>query len=392
MRVAVVHDWLVTYAGADKVLEQILVCFPDAELFSLVDFLPGKDRNFIQNKEVRTSFIQHLPMASKWFRKCLPLLSLAVEQLDVSPYDLIISSSHSVAKGVITGPDQLHICCCYSPMRYAWELQHQYLTESGLDVGVKSWLVRWMLHNARTWDLRTANGVDEFVAISHYIARRIGKVYRRESTVIYPPVDVDSFEMGREKGDFYLTVSRLVPYKKVGLIVEAFNRMPEKKLVVIGDGSNFKDIKSIAHKNITMMGFQDFKVVLEYMQRARAFVFAAEEDFGISMVEAQACGTPVIAFRKGGALEIVQDVSSAEPTGMFFDEQTPEAIIDSIRLFERQSGYFDPISCRNNASRFSLERFRREFRELCDRKTLEFKNSLKSPTGDDLLSGIAARA
>jgi glycosyltransferase involved in cell wall biosynthesis len=312
LRIAVIHDWLVTYAGADKVLEQILACFPDADLFSLVDFLPAGKRGFIQNKQVHTSFIQHLPLALKWFRKCFPLLPLAVEQFDLSSYDLIISSSHSVAKGIITGPDQLHVCYCHAPMRYAWDLQHAYLQESGLQKGLLGLAAKGMLHKARIWDLRTANGVDEFIANSQFIARRIRKVYRRESTVIYPPVDINSFEMTREKDDFYLTVSRLVPYKKVGLIVEAFNRMPDKKLVVIGHGSNFKDIKSIAHGNVTMMGFQPFEVMLQHMQRARAFVFAAEEDFGISIVEAQACGTPVIAYGKGGALEIVQDASAAE--------------------------------------------------------------------------------
>lgn len=365
MRVAVVHDWLLTYGGADRVLEQILACFPDADLFSLVDFLLPGERDFIRNKNVHTSFIQHLPFALKWFRKCLPMLPTAVEQFDLSSYELVISSSHSVAKGVITGPDQLHICCCYSPMRYAWDLQHQYLAESGLDTGLTSWVARWMLHRARIWDLRTANGVDEFIAISDYIARRISKVYRRSSTVIYPPVDIDSFSIGREKSDFYLTVSRLVPYKKVGLIVEAFNRMPDKRLVVIGDGPNYQDITSIARDNITIMGFQPFEVMLQHMQRACAFVFAAEEDFGISVVEAQACGTPVIAFGKGGALEIVQDATAEEPTGMFFYRQTAEAIMEVISAFERESTYFDPAACRKNANRFSIKRFRSDFSKFC---------------------------
>lgn len=366
MRTAVIHDWLVTYGGADRVLEQILNCFPEAHLFSLVDFLPAGKRDFIQNKPVHTSFIQHLPMALKWFRKCFPLLPLAVEQFDMSAYDLIISSSHSVAKGVITGPDQFHICYCHAPMRYAWDLQHTYLAESGLQRGLLGQAAKWMLHKARMWDLRTANGVDEFIANSEFIARRIWKVYRRESTVIYPPVDLSSWVMTPEKDDFYLTVSRLVPYKKVGLIVEAFNRMPEKKLVVIGDGSNFNEIRATARNNVSMMGFQPFEVMRGHMQRARAFVFAAEEDFGISMVEAQACGTPVIAFGKGGALEIVQDESAEEPTGMFFGEQTPEAIVQSVHMFEQNSAYFRPIACRKNATRFSTERFRRAFVDFCE--------------------------
>jgi glycosyltransferase involved in cell wall biosynthesis len=390
VKIAVVHDWLVTYGGSEGVLEQILACFPEADLFSLVDFLPLGDRNFIQNKEVHTSFIQRLPMALKWFRKCLPLLPLAVEQFDLSDYDLIISSSHSVAKGVITGPDQLHICCCYSPMRYAWDLQHEYLAESGLDVGLRSCVARWMLHRTRVWDQRTANGVDEFVAISRYIARRIWKVYRRKSTVIYPPVNIDSFELTREKDDFYLTVSRLVPYKKVGLIVEAFNRMPEKKLVVIGDGPNFHAVKSFAHDNVRMMGFQDFQVVRHHMQRARAFVFAAEEDFGISVVEAQACGTPVIAFGKGGVLEIVQGPLTEQPTGLFFREQTPEAIIEAIHSLEADSTQFDPLACRKNATRFSVARFRKEFYGLCKQVTAESGSTVKNSSDSELFSHVAA--
>jgi len=390
MKTAVLHDWLLTYAGADRVLEQILACYPTAELFSLVNFLPAEQRAFILNKTVHTSFLQHLPLAQRWFRKCLPLLPFAVEQFDLSSYDLVITSSHSVAKGAITGPDQLHICYCYSPMRYAWDLQHQYLEESGLDRGVAGWFARWMLHKARIWDARTVNGVDEFVAISNFIARRIWKVYRRKATVIYPPVDIDSFELKREKGDFYLTVSRLVPYKRVGLIVEAFNRMPEKKLVVIGTGSNFKSIKAIARENITMMGFQDFEVLRQYMQGARAFVFAAEEDFGISVVEAQACGTPVIAFGKGGVLEIVRGPSESEPTGMFFQEQTADAIIESIRNFEQDSTRFDPAACRKNACRFSIQRFRKEFTEFCERTAATHRMESDIPYEDAVLSDAIA--
>lgn len=347
-------------------LEQILACFPDADLFSLVDFLPPGKRDFFLNKEVRTSFIQRLPMAQKWFRKCLPLLSLAVEQLDVSGYDLVISSSHGVAKGVITGPDQLHVSYCYSPMRYAWDLQHQYLEESGLDRGLSGWLARWMLHRARIWDLRTANGVDEFIAISDFIARRIWKVYRRPSTVIYPPVDVDSFALQEKKDDFYLTVSRLVPYKKVKLLVEAFGKMPDKKLVVIGDGNQYERIKATATKNVELLGYQKFEVVRQHLQSARCFVFAAEEDFGICVAEAQACGTPVIAFGKGGALEIVRDVAMEAPTGLFFQQQTPQAIVEAVRSFESQMHRFEPVACRRNVVRFSAQRFRKEFAEYCE--------------------------
>ena len=367
MKVAVIHDWLVTYGGADRVLEQILVCFPEADLFSVVDFLPPDQRGFIFNRPVKTSFIQHLPFARKSFRKYFALTPLAVEQFDLSAYDLVISNSHSVAKGIITGPDQIHICYCHSPARWAWEFQHQYLEESGLHKGFLTWPIRWLLHRARMWDLRTANGVDEFVANSHFIARRIWKVYRREATVIYPPVDVDSFVLHEKKEDFYLTVSRLVPYKKVKLIVEAFAQMPGKKLVVIGDGPQYESIKTVAKKNVEMLGFQSSAVVRQYMQGARAFVFAAEEDFGICAAEAQACGTPVIAFGKGGVREIVRGPDNGEATGMFFHEQTCEAVVEAVHRFERDATHFDAAACRRNVSRFSAERFRAEFMGFCER-------------------------
>jgi len=214
MRVAIVHDWLTVYAGAERVLEQMLLCYPGADLFSLVDFIPASNRGFLQNKVVTTSFIQKLPFAKKIYRSYLPFMPLAIEQFDLSHYDLIISSSHAVAKGVLTGPDQLHICMCYSPIRYAWDLQHQYLQESGLVKGIKGLIAKLFLHKIRIWDLRTANGVDEFIAISNFISRRIWKVYRRKSTVIYPPVDINSFGICSKKEGYYLTASRIVPYKK----------------------------------------------------------------------------------------------------------------------------------------------------------------------------------
>jgi glycosyltransferase involved in cell wall biosynthesis len=234
VRIAIVHDWLVTYAGAEKVLEQMVACFPDADLFSLVDFLD--DRSFLRGKPVTTSFIQRLPKAREKYRSYLPLMPLAIEQLDVSAYDVVISSSHAVAKGILTGPDQVHISYVHSPIRYAWDLQHQYLQQSKLTSGPKSALARLILHYIRNWDVRTANSVDGFVANSNFIARRIKKVYQRESQVIFPPVDVEAFSLCTEKEDFYLTASRMVPYKKIDLIVEAFSQMPERKLVVIGEG------------------------------------------------------------------------------------------------------------------------------------------------------------
>lgn len=364
VRVAIVHEWLSTYAGSERVLEQMIGVFPDADLFAVVDFLPDDRRGFVLGKMARTTFIQRLPFARTKFRAYLPLMPLAIEQLDLSAYDVVITSSHAVAKGVITGPDQLHLCMCYSPIRYAWDLQHQYLRETGATRGPKSWIARALLHQIRLWDARTAHGVDEFIAISHFIARRVKKVYGRSSTVIYPPVSLDRFRLHEKKEDYYLTASRLVPYKKVDMIVEAFASMPDKKLIVIGDGPEMAKVRDRAGPNVTIMGVQSDEVLRSHMQRAKAFVFAAEEDFGIVVLEAQACGTPVIAYAKGGALETVRPLGGVTPTGVFFREQTVACLRDAVARFESSQWDFDAAAIRMHAARFGEDRFRDEFRSF----------------------------
>lgn len=361
-KIAIIHDWLTVYAGAEKTLEQILTLYPQADIFTIVDFLPQKDREFLAGHKITTSFIQKLPFARTKYRHYLPLMPLSIEQFDLSGYDLIISDSHAVAKGVITGPDQIHISYVHSPIRYAWDLQHQYLRESGLDKGLKGWIAKYLLHRIRLWDYRTANGVDHFIANSGFIAKRIWKVYRRESNVIYPPVDVEAFELHEEKEDFYLTASRMVPYKKIDLIVEAFSQMGDKKLIVIGDGPDFEKIKAKAGQNVMLMGYQPFEVLRDHMQRARAFVFTAEEDFGIAPVEAQACGTPVIAFGKGGTLETVVDGVS----GLFFDTQDVESLCKAVERFETMEFDYKKISI--HAHKFSEERFLTEMKSFFQEK------------------------
>lgn len=364
MKIAVVHDWLVTYAGAEKVLEQILNIYPEADLFALVDFLDEDKRDFIKDKKVKTSFIQRLPKAKTKYRNYLPLMPLAIEQLDLSKYDLIISSSYCVAKGIITSPNQVHISYVHSPIRYAWDLQHQYLKEAGLTKGLKGWLAKIILHYMRIWDTRTSNGVDYFIANSKFIAKRIWKCYRREADVIYPPVDVEAFEYCDQKEDFYLTASRMVPYKKMDLIVEAFTHIPDKKLIVIGTGPDFDKIQKIAqgHDNIKLMGYQPFSVLKEHMQKAKAFVFAAEEDFGITPVEAQACGTPVIAYGKGGTLETVRGLEIKDnPTGVFFYKQDEGSLIKAIDYFEKNLEKIQIEDCRKNALNFSINKFMFKF-------------------------------
>lgn len=375
MKVAIIHDWLVTYAGAERVLEQMILSYPEADIFSTVDFLPEHQRFFLHGRPVKTSFVQKLPLAKKFYRHYLPLMPLAVEQFDLSGYDMVISSSHAVAKGVLVGPDQLHVCMCYSPIRYAWDLQHQYLKESGLDGGLQGWLARYLLHRIRLWDMRTAAGVDSFLAISHFIERRIRRVYRRDSVVVYPPVDVEAFSLIESKEDFYLTASRMVPYKRIDLIVEAFSKMPDKQLIVIGDGPDFEKIKSVAGNNVRLMGYQPFSVLKEKLQRAKAFIFAAEEDFGIAPVEAQACGTPVIAFGKGGVLETVCVEGPGERTGVFFKSQTVESLIEAVIGFE--SGQeISSQACRRNAERFAIPVFRERFSEVINRAQIEFRESI----------------
>ncbi|ACB63618.1 glycosyl transferase group 1 [Burkholderia ambifaria MC40-6] len=370
-RVAIVHDWLTTYAGSERVLEQIIRIWPDADLFSIVDFFPEEHRAALGGKHAKTSFIQHLPRARTAFRTYLPLMPLAVEQFDLSAYDLVISSSHAVAKGVITGPDQVHVSYVHSPIRYAWDLQHQYLMQAGVTKGPKSWLARSVLHYMRIWDQRTAHGVDAFVANSEFIGRRIRKIYGAGSTVVYPPVDVERFDLGIHREDFYLIASRMVPYKRIPLIVEAFASLPNRRLVVVGDGPDFKRAKALAGPNVTLLGYQPTPVLIDLMRRTRAFVFAAEEDFGITLVEAQACGAPVIAYGRGGALETV--IESQDPnygTGLFFMQQSVPAIVDAIARFEAHEP-MRPEVCRGNAVRFTAERFRAEFLQVVENAICE---------------------
>jgi glycosyltransferase involved in cell wall biosynthesis len=376
VKTAIVHDWLTTYAGAERVLEQMLQVFPDADLFSLIDYMPEAERGFL-GRQVHTSFLQRLPGVRAHYRRYISLMPLAIEQFDLGGYDLVLSSSYAVAKGVLTGPDQLHLCMCYSPPRYVWDLQHQYLRETRLDRGLRGLIARWILHRMRLWDSRTANGVDGFIAISHFIARRIWKVYRRDSTVIYPPVDVERFTVGGAREDFYVTASRMVPYKRIDLIVEAFAAMPERRLIVIGDGPESTRIRAKAGRNVSFLGQQPLENLRDHLQRARAFIFAAEEDFGIAPLEAQACGTPVIAYGKGGVMETIRGLEDSSPTGVHFDEQTVPSIVAAVEEYERQSARIKPDACRANALRFGPERFRRELREYVDDQLERYRRATR---------------
>jgi glycosyltransferase involved in cell wall biosynthesis len=369
MRVAIVQEWLTIIGGSEKVIQEISNIYPEADLFTLVAIDDTVKKLNLQNHQLHTSFIQKLPFAKSKWRLYLPLFPLAIEQFDLSSYDLVISSSHAVAKGVLTHSGQVHVCYCHSPMRYAWDLYHQYIKEAGLDRGIKGFFAKCVLHYIRQWDIVNTNRVDYFISNSNYIGRRIKKIYNRDSVTIYPNVAVQDFEVCLEREDFYFTCSRFVPYKKIDLIVQAFNNMPDKKLIVIGDGPDFKRIKKLAFTNTILLGYQPFDILKHYMSKAKAFVFAAEEDFGILPVEAQACGTPVIAYGRGGVRETVIE----NKTGIYFDEQTVLSIIKAIDLFEKNIKTFNHVEIAKHSLQFSPHRFKQELStylaEIMSKKT-----------------------
>lgn len=368
MKVAIVHDWLVSPGGAENVLSAMLDIFPDVDVFSVVDFFDDIQRKkYLQGKLTKNTFIQKLPFAKSKYRNYLPLMPFAIEQLDLTAYDVVLSSSHAVAKGVITSPNQLHVCYCHSPIRYAWDMKFEYLTESNLTKGLKSLIARYFLYKIRFWDFVSSANVDFFIANSRFIQKRIEKCYRRESEIIFPNVDVDSFPLHEDKEDFYFTASRLVPYKRLALIADAFSKMPDKQIIIIGDGPESVKVKRVAasFSNVTYLGYQDYEVLKNHMMKAKAFIFAAEEDFGIVPLEAQACGTPVIAFGKGGSLDTVINGK----TGLYFYEQTVESIVEAVYKFDViQDDLLSPNDIRSHAMKFSTTIFKEKLKEFVLRK------------------------
>ncbi len=369
MKKALIHEWFADYAGSERCIESFLNIWDDFEIYSLVSWpdaeIQGK---VLKNKPVHTSFIQDLPFARKKFRNYLSLFPLAIEQFDLSGYDVVLSSSHAVAKGALTGQNQLHICYCHTPIRYAWDLHHEYLRNAGLDKGIKGFIAKRILHRIRQWDVISSNRVDHFIANSNYIAGRIKKIYNRDASVIYPPVDTHLYPLETNKEEYYFTASRFVPYKKVELIVEAFASMPDKKLLVAGDGPNRKLVESKAAKNIELLGYLPAEKLNHYMRKAKGFVFAAEEDFGITVVEALSAGTPVIALNKGGTAETVIDGK----TGIHFGRQSPADIIEAVKRFEKVS--FDYEGINKFASNFSRAIFEEKIKSFVEDKYSLFIN------------------
>lgn len=366
--IAFVHEWLTEWGGSEDSLRMMLACYPQARVHATIDFLSPADRRRLGAGSISTTFLQRAPAVRKRFWNYLPVTPLAVEGHDLRDAHLIVSSSHACAKGVLTRGDQLHLSYVYSPMRYAWDLHHTYLEDYGLNRGLKGLLARYMFHRLRMWDRQTANNVDLLIAISRHVQRRIWRTYRRPSRVIYPPVRTGLFQLEPHKEDHYVTVSRLVSYKRIDIMLEAFRTMPSRKLIVIGDGPELPALRAACPPNVTLLGRQPDDVVRQHLQAARAFVFAAHEDFGISPVEAQACGTPVIAYGAGGALETVRGAhAGGRPTGLFFGAQTAAALAQAVQAFEEAGPVFEPQACREWAERFGEERFRREFTQCVER-------------------------
>jgi glycosyltransferase involved in cell wall biosynthesis len=375
VEVALVHDWLTGMRGGERVLEILCQLYPEADLYTLL-YVKNRLSGVIEGMRIKTSFVQRLPKVSNYYRYYLPFFPSAIERLDLRGYDLIISSSHCVAKGIIPMPDSLHISYCHTPMRYVWDVQYDYFKDSGK--GLKNFLISALTNYLRIWDVTSSQRVDEFIANSRFVRQRIRKYYRRDSVVIHPPVNCDYFQpsIRAEEGDYFLMVTAFVPYKRVDLAVEAFGRSG-KPLLIVGDGQGMVDLKRRARKNIEFLGWQADEKIREYYQGCRALIFPGKEDFGITPVEAQACGKPVIAYGEGGILETVRPFPMEKPTGLFFDQPAAESLIGAVDLFERNRDRFDPGAIRENALLFDQKRFREKIQSFVEEKYQTFRLSRK---------------
>lgn len=358
MKIAIVHYWLVGMRGGEKVVEALCELFPDADVFTHV-YNPSAISEAIKKHRIHTSFIHKLPGAIRYYQCYLPLMPIALEQLNLKNYDLVISSESGPAKGIVIPPETLHVCYCHTPMRYVWPMYHDYQETAGW---LKRILMPPVIHYLRMWDLVSASRVDQFITNSAYVARRVMRYYRRKSEVVPPPVDTDAFTPSNIREDFYLMVGQLVPYKRVDLAVEAFNRLG-KRLIIIGHGEQLKRLRKAAAPNITFLGRQPLSVLRDHYARCRALIFPGEEDFGIVPVEAMASGRPVIAFKGGGALETVVD----GVTGLFFNEQTPESLVEAVERYELMETKFSSNRIVQHAEQFNRQRFKEGVRRVIER-------------------------
>ena len=369
MKIALVHDWLIDFGGAEKVLEELLCVFPEADVFTLIHDKGNEDFKFLKDKNVFTSHINKIPLINRFYRSLLPIFPFFIEQFDLSNYDLIISSSHTVAKGVITPVESQHVCYCHSPARYCWDLYAQYMSDGRIGFGPIGLIKRILLHRFRAWDVVSSTRVDHFVSNSEYIAKRIMKFYKRSSHVIYPPVDIERFYASEisQRGDYFVVCSRLVPYKKVDLIAKTFTKhFPSFTLKIIGSGPEMERIKKVSGANIELLGHIPDSLVSETLSQARAFVYAAHEDFGISIIEALASGLPVIAYGKGASKEILE-IDGSLRSAIVFDDQNESSLKKAIEEFIVFEDQFPTENCLKNSQDFSKQKFREKFDELVNR-------------------------
>lgn len=362
MRIAIVHDWCPNFRGGERVLAELCRMFKGAEVFTLFDFLsPEEKEQHFPGVVFHTSIANRIPKVERFYRSLFPICPFLMEQFDVTGYDAVISSSAAFARGVLTRPDQPHLCYVHSPIRYAWDEQFSYFQQGRIGFGPKGLLFRYLVHKLRIWDIRTAHGPDLMLANSSYVRSRIKRIYGTDAQVVFPPVPVDELEFTSGKDDYYVTASFLAPYKRTDLVIGAFNAMPSKRLLVVGDGQQVRTLRALAGPNVEFTGFLPRADYVKAVSRAQALVFAGCEDFGIALAEAQAYGTPLIAFGRGGATDIVRPLGVADkPTGILFRRQTVEAVIDAVERFEASRGALLSSACRENAMRFAPERFARE--------------------------------
>jgi glycosyltransferase involved in cell wall biosynthesis len=364
MKVALIHYWLVGMRGGERVLEALCELFPTADIYTHV-YRPEGVSDTIRAHQVTETFIGRLPRAHRWYPAYLPLMPLALETLDLTAYDLVISSESGPAKGVITAPGSVHLCYCHSPMRYVWDMQADYF--SRLSPFMRA-LAYPLAHYLRLWDFASAARVDQFIANSAFVAARIRKYYRREAQIIHAPVDITRFSPGEGSGEYYLAVGQLVRYKRFDLAVEAFNRL-ERPLWIVGEGEQMADLKRLARPTIRFLGAMHGAELAAVYRQCRALIFPGIEDFGIVPLEAMASGRPVIAYARGGALETVQDGA----TGLLFYEQTPESIMKAVRHFEENPARFDPEALHRHAAGFDTGLFKARISALIERVIAEYR-------------------
>jgi len=353
-KIAIVHDWLYAAGGAEVVLAKLLQMFPKADIYTMVDLLPKKHRDFLEGHQIYTSILQKYSFVAKNHKYFIPIMPYLVEQFDLSQYDLIISDSHFVAKGVITAPKQLHIAYIYSPVRYGWDMYFDYDKAGAFGKGLKNLFMKRWLHKLRIWDFVSAQRADFLISSSKFIQKRVKKYWGRDSTLVYPAIEIDDTIYCEKKQEYFVTLSRLIEYKKIDIMIEAFNELPQKKLIIIGEGRMKEKLQKISKSNITFTGYLPKNEAMEIVSKAKAFIFMAKEDFGIVPIEAQACGTPVIAYADGGAEETILK----DKTGVFIEKQDKESLKEAILNFKIEN--FSPSVCREFAKNFSSFNFEKQ--------------------------------